>query len=95
MFYDKRLLHNIHKVPQGMTVHTNGGPTHTDMQGYFNDYPEPVWYHPEAIANILSYHNLSRHYRITADTANTAAFILHTKDGHTIQFTRIVQNRPH
>ena len=87
MFYDKSLLHNIHKVSHGMTVHTNGGTTRTDMQGYFSDYPEPVWYHPKAIANILSYHNVSRHYRITTDTAADSAFNLHTRNGDIIQFT--------
>jgi hypothetical protein len=40
------LLDNIHEVPVGERVRCNAGTTHTNLQGYLGDFPEPVWYSP-------------------------------------------------
>ncbi|KAG7373108.1 hypothetical protein IV203_033832 [Nitzschia inconspicua] len=55
-------------------------------QGFLPGYPEPVWYHPDGIANILSLRNLSKHYRITMDSAVSNGLRLHKPDGSTFDF---------
>ena len=83
---NKDLLHGIFKAPVNMPVHCNAGCITLTHQGFFGSYPEPVWYHPKGIANIMSLNNVESYYRITMDTAITNAFYLHTKSNKTIEF---------
>ena len=39
-----------------------------------------VWYHPDAITNILSLSNVKRKYRVTYDSSKENSFLVHTKD---------------
>eukprot|EP00980_Cylindrotheca_fusiformis_P013967 scaffold3632_cov158-Cylindrotheca_fusiformis.AAC.1 len=52
-----------------MRVHCNAGTVELTQQGYFGDYPLPVWYNPKGIANILSLHNVSKLYQVQMDTS--------------------------
>ena len=47
-----------------MKVACNAGSVYTDMIGDMKGYPDPVWYHPDGIANILSQHMVKEHYDI-------------------------------
>jgi len=80
------LLHDIHDAKFPLTLHCNAGAVTISQQGYLGDYPEPVWYHPSGIANILSLNNLTRHYRVTMDSQDGNALRLHQADGSTIEF---------
>jgi hypothetical protein len=51
------LLRNIHSVEC-----PNAGQVQLDHQGYLGDYPYPVWYSPEGVANILSLNNVASKY---------------------------------
>ena len=65
---NKKLLHDIFRAPRRMHVHCNAGSVVLTHQGYLGDYPEPVWFHPKGIANILSLSNVKSYYHITMDT---------------------------
>ena len=46
-------LHNIHKSTHHMTLYCNAGKVLLTHMGYFSSYPEPVWYNPSGIANMM------------------------------------------
>ena len=59
-----------------MTIEINGGILKTNQKGYLKNYSD-VWYHENAIANILSLSNVKRKYRVTYDSAKENVFIVH------------------
>ena len=62
-----------------MTIETNGGSLTTNKKGYLKGHGL-VWYHPDAITNILSVRNVKKKYRITFDSENGNGFIVHKPD---------------
>ena len=58
---NRKWLHNIHKVIHPMTVYCNAGQVLLTHMGYSGSYPEPVWYNPSGIANIMPLHNVSQY----------------------------------
>jgi hypothetical protein len=58
------LLKNIHEVPVGVRVRCNAGTMHTNLRGYLGDFPEPVWYSPGGIVNILSLKVVAKYYDV-------------------------------
>ena len=79
VFVNKKLLKNIRTVDGDMVIHSHGGSRTTNKVGDFPGYPNPVWFDPEGIANILSMSNMQKLYRITYDSAKEGAFIVHLK----------------
>ena len=79
IFCDKSLLSNINIVNTSMTIETNGGLLTTNQKGYLKGHGY-VWYHPDAITNILSVRNVKKKYRITFDSAKDDGFIVHKPD---------------
>ena len=57
IFCNKDLLKNIHKSKDSTEIVTNSGILSTSLKGTLEDYGE-VWYHPEAITNILCLKNM-------------------------------------
>ena len=53
VFYDERMLHNIRKASCWMDIHCNTGKASTYLIGDLPGFG-PVWYHKNAITNILS-----------------------------------------
>ena len=53
IFCNDKYLKNIHHVKETLQLSTNGGVLTTNMKGTFPGYGL-VWYHPNAITNILS-----------------------------------------
>jgi len=45
--------------------------------GHFLNYGD-VWYHPDAITNILSLSNVKRKYIVTYDSSKENSFLVHT-----------------
>ena len=80
------LLHDIHTAAQPMRLHCNAGTVMLTQQGYLGEYPSPVWYHPNGVANILSLRNLTQHYRVTMDSGTSNCLVLHTPDGSKFSF---------
>ena len=75
-----RLLKNIQRVKQAITVHSNTGKSTTNLVG---KHPEQgwVWFDPKRIANILSLKQMSRKHRTTYNSEGGSAlcntFIVH------------------
>lgn len=80
IFGDHRLLTDIRRTPSTMRIICNGGSMLITHKGKFGGYGE-VWYHPQAIANILSLQNVQKRYRVTFDSANGNRFLVHRGDG--------------
>ena len=76
IFCNSRLLENIHDTNEKMTLHSNGGTLITTQKGILDGYGE-VWYHPDAITNILSMSNVKQKYRVTYDSHGEDRFIVY------------------
>ncbi|GAX19421.1 hypothetical protein FisN_4Lu403 [Fistulifera solaris] len=72
-----RLLHDIHDVDQPMRVRCNAGVRATSKMGYLGSFPEPVWYDPGGIANILSLFVVQKYYHVTFDSSKDNSFKVH------------------
>ena len=83
---NKNLLHGFYKAPIPMPVKCNAGTVTLTHQAYFGNYPEPVWYHPNGIANIMSLNNVQQYYRVTLDSSKENIFYLHTNANVQIPF---------
>jgi hypothetical protein len=81
------LLHDIHRVDCPALVRCNAGRVRLDYQGYFGDYPYPVWYNPNGVANILSLNNVASNYRVTMDSKRKKGITVHIGNGSIIEFT--------
>ncbi|KAL7566006.1 hypothetical protein ACA910_011026 [Epithemia clementina (nom. ined.)] len=81
------MLRNICKVPNALKVHCTAGTIKVNQQGELGSYPLPVWYNPKGIANIMSLHNVAKHYRLLMDTNKSNAIHLHKADGGVVTFT--------
>ena len=81
------LLHDIHEVKTTLHVRCNAGVLSTNQMGYLGTYPEPVWYNPGGVANILSQNNVAQHFRLTMDTQVENSISLHRMNGSPLVFT--------
>jgi len=82
----RELLRDIHIAHPPMRLHCNAGSVTLTEQGYFGDYPVPVWYHPTGVANILSLRNVTQHFRVTMDSHRSNCITLHKHDGTVYKF---------
>ena len=85
LFCNKRLVLNIRKVQDSMTVKGNGGLLTTNMKADIHNYGE-VWFDPSAITNILSLKNVREKYRVTFDSDGGNTFIIHRPDKADLRF---------
>ena len=68
-----------------MTVHGNGGNLTTNMKTHIKNYGD-VWFHPDAITNILSLKNVKSKFPVTYDSEGEGTFIVHKPDGVNVHF---------
>jgi hypothetical protein len=80
------LLDNIHEVPVVVRVRCNAGTTYTNLQGYLGDFPEPVWYSPGGIFNILSLKVVAKYYDVEYVSRTEDAFIVTGPNGVKVKF---------
>jgi enhancing lycopene biosynthesis protein 2 len=78
----EELLTNIHQADHPLNVQCNAGSIVVKDKGLLGTYPETVWHNKNGVANILSMHNASKHFRITMDTDVEDAICLHKPDGN-------------
>ena len=57
---------NIHNVKQQMTVQGNGGMLTTSQKATLSSYRE-VWFHKDAITNVLSHKNMWENFPVMYD----------------------------
>jgi hypothetical protein len=86
IFANPSLLTNVHKASTPIWVRCNAGRIELTEQGYFGNYPHPVWYNPKGVANILSLANVTKYYRVTMDSSASPSMTVHRNDNSTIQF---------
>jgi hypothetical protein len=70
------LLHDSVTVNRHMQVCCNAGVRTTNQQGRLGNFPEPVWYNPKGVENILSLNSVKKHYRVTYDSAESDTFMV-------------------
>ena len=83
---NKDWLHDIHENGTSITIQCNAGAVLLTKQGYFGSYPEPVWFNPHGIANIMSLDNVAKYFCITMDTDAENAMLVHKDDGQAMKF---------
>ena len=82
VFSNPNLLSNIRPTRKKMRIHCQAGTTETNLVGDFEGYPEPVWYTPDGIANVLSLSKVKAHYRVRYDSdADDGCFVVHQPGG--------------
>jgi len=69
-----------------MNIHCMAGVTTTDLITNLPGYGT-IWFHPNGIANILSLSRVKERHRVTYDSTNGNAFLVHRSDGSTRRFT--------
>ena len=69
IFCNPNLLVNIRRSSERMRIHCNAGSRLTNLIGDLPGYGT-VWYDPKAIANILSLHQVRKHYHISYDSSH-------------------------
>jgi len=68
IFRNKKLLSNVRKADgAGLTLHSNGGELNTHEVGDVTGYGT-VWYSPDSLANILSFANVRKKFRVSMET---------------------------
>ena len=80
LIQDKWLLKDIKVASNACRISTNGGTVITNKTGILLGYGE-VWYHPEALANLLSLHNMKQKLKIIYDNEQEDCFTVHKSDG--------------
>jgi len=84
---DPELLHDIHEVPVGIRVQCNAGSITTNLKAYLGDFPVPVWYNPNGIVNILSFHIVAKYYHVRYDNMQKDEFFVTGLNGIEIAFS--------
>ena len=85
VFKNKEALRNITKSASALRAHTNGGFQDSVLQGYLPGFFR-VWYNPHCMVNILSWSDVRKRFRITADTSLEPAIQVHLGNGEHIKF---------
>jgi hypothetical protein len=82
---NRKLVSHVWETDQSMTVHGNGGDLTTNMKAHILNYGD-VWFHPDAITNILCLKNVKKQFRVTYDSEGEGAFIVHKPNGVNVHF---------
>ena len=85
IFCNRSLLQNIHHIDISMEIHRNTGVATTHQMGKLPGFGM-VWYHPNGIANILSLAKTKKKYRVTYNSGEQNAFIVHKVCGLNCRF---------
>jgi len=85
IFCNKKLLKDILVSDEVVTVHGNGGALTTNKKGTLKNYGE-VWYHEDAITNILSLKNVRTKFHLTYVSYPESVFTVHKPDGSVNEF---------
>jgi len=83
---DPELLHDIHEVPMGIRVQCNTGSITTNLKAHLGDFLVPVWYNPNSIVNILSFHIMAKYYHVRYDNMQKDEFFVTGPNGIEVAF---------
>ena len=85
VFNNAKYLTNIRNADRELKVILNGGTQVSNQIGDIQNFGT-VWYNPRSLANILSLAEVRKNNRVTMDTAEEAAMIVHRQDGSEMKF---------
>ena len=90
IFKDASLLSDIRPGDPPLTLHTNGGEHTAHQIGTFTGLGADitVWFDPESLTNILALCEVRKVARVTMDTDEELALLVHPTDGETMRFTQ-------
>ena len=88
VFKNEKLLTNVRNVSQTMRAITNGGHQDSTRKGILPKF-FPVWVNPRSRMNILSWKDVRKKYRITADTAESKSITVHINDDKKMLFSKV------
>jgi hypothetical protein len=74
VFVNPEYLTNIREAGQTLTIHTTAGTAQTSLIGELKGY-NTVWYHPEGIANILSFDRVRWFFKMDYSTAKNKFYV--------------------
>jgi hypothetical protein len=77
----------ISSLTQALWICSLDGQIRLVQKGHLGNYPYPVWYNPNGIANILSLFNVSKAYCVTMDTSNSLTMRVHLNNESFLDFT--------
>jgi hypothetical protein len=70
------ILHGVHTVDRRMHVCCNPGVWVTNQMGYLGDFPEPVWYDPKGVANILLLLIMQKYFQVQYNSLKGNHFLV-------------------
>ena len=73
---NKKFVSDIRTSTATLRLKSNGGIMKINQQATLKGFEGPVWYSPDAIANILALRDVKRKYRVTYDS-NESMFVVH------------------
>ncbi len=76
LFGNKEYVAGIEELTRKLELHTNGGPIVSDKTASVNKFRK-AWYNTDSVANIFSFAEMRKIYRITYDSETEDAFIVH------------------
>jgi len=89
IFKNPRLLTNIRKHDgAGLVLQSNGGEMYTDYVGDVKGYGT-VWFNPSSLANILSFANVRKQFKVTMNTGPldpSPTIMVHKRNGKPMCF---------
>ena len=90
VFNNIEMLENVRKSKHKLKAYTNGGSHESEYKGFLPGFFE-VWYNPNSMINILSFNDVSEKFRITMDTAEENAILVHVdeENGRVMRFKSI------
>ena len=89
IFADANLLSDIKASDSPLVMHTNGGKHIARRKGIFHGLGSSlsVWHQPQSLTNILALRDVRRVARVTLDTDQELAFLVHLPDGEVMRFS--------
>lgn len=81
IFCNEKLVDNIRETDEILVLRTSAGVLETTMKANIPGWGD-AWYNPSAVTNIFSFAEMARKHKITFDSKEEDAFIVHlpTKD---------------
>jgi hypothetical protein len=86
LFCNRRLVSKVWTCKESMTIEGNGGTLTTNQKALIKNYGK-VWFHKDAITNILSLKRVTEKYRVTYDSKSVSDFVVHKANGKELRFT--------
>ena len=77
IYGNEAFVTNIVTVEDWLRLVTNAGTLMTNQMATVPGFHKPVWFHKDAVTNILALHHVTEKHRVTYDSALDTAFFVH------------------